>query len=329
MPFRRWIIFSGFSLSCLVTFSIGLEANLIDSSTPIFKKYERNEAILNRSPTYFWNENKYVFHWGFHSGENPIISKGGYQSKGAAGVIPYVVYEDKAYVLLARETWGADKNTYCDLGGAVEVYGSKDNFLYADTFLYTLLKEGAEESGGLYEFTEHDFLEHAHVISYTYKNIGFYDGFESVLAFFEVDEIYYTEQFLTASQQHAIELENLYLCPWGYQEKDDYQWIELSSLYRFLKEADCNEGVFINIFNNEIQLRLRPHFATILRSNESLKVLSTILQGKESLTFVDETSLYTGSIGKMKAMSSNKIGDSSPLGTTAMASYNDLSCGVE
>lgn len=317
MHVMRWVLYS-FMLSSLFIFSQQLEGRS-DSSNAV-RSFERNTEILNRTPDYFWNENKYVFHWGNEGQKNPIVSKGGYQSKGAAGVVPYVMYGSKVYVLLARETLGTDKNTYCDLGGAVEVYGIRNSPIYADTFLYTLLKEGEEESGGLYKFTEHDFLEKAYVVSHIYQNPGHYEGFESVLAFCEVDTVYYTEQFVTASQQLASELEKMRLCPWGYQEKDDYQWVELSSLLYFLQNSDQNVGHFENIFDDDVELTLRPHFIEILRSVDSLQALSTILRHKESLTFVDETSLYFESIGKRKAILSNKIGDSSPLGITAMVS---------
>lgn len=322
MYFMKWILYN-FLLSCLFIFSHQLEGKN-ESSSSVNKSVEKNSEILNRSPHYFWNEDKYVFHWGNHGQKNPIISKGGYQSKGSAGIVPYVIYENKVYILLARETWGEDKNTYCDLGGSVEAYGTRNSPVYVDTFLYTLLKEGEEESGGLYKFTECDFLEKAYVISHIYRNSGYYEGFESILAFCEVDKVYYTEQFIAASQESVYELEKLRLCPWGYQEKDDYQWIELHSLLYFLQNSDQNNGCFENIFNDVVELTLRPHFVEILRSADSVQALSIILY-RESLTFVDDTSLYFESIGKRNAILSNKIGSSFPLGITAIASYRNLS----
>lgn len=287
-------------VSLLFIFPNSLEGG-IESGKLTIRNLGRNIEILNRSPDYFWDEDKYVFHWSSAEQNNPVISKGGYQSKGAAGVVPYVSYEDKIYVLLARETWGADKGTYCDLGGTVEVYGTRSAPVYVDTFLATLLKEGEEESGGLYKFTEYNLLEQAHVISYIYQSPGYYEGFESVVAFCEVDMVYHAEQFIAASQQVVYELTKLRLCPWGYQEKDDYQWIELSSLLVFLKNSSQNTGHFENIINEVVELTLRSHFAEMLRASDSLQALSTILRHNESLTFVDETSLYLGSIGKRKA----------------------------
>lgn len=221
-------VFYTLLMSCLLVLSFRLEG---------WSEFESNVEILNRSPGCFWNEEKCVFQWGQGS-DSPTVTKGGYQSKGSAGVVPFVFYQGEVYVLLARETWGVDRDKYCDLGGAVEAYGSKHTSPSVDSFLYTLLKEGEEESGGLYRFTESNVLETAYVVSYVYRDAGVYKGFESVIAFCEVKSIFYNEQFIAASQQCATELVNLGLCPWGYQEKDDYQWIDISSLIEFLRNSD-------------------------------------------------------------------------------------------
>lgn len=256
-----------------------------------YSLYEQNKIILERSPEYLWNENKTVFHWGLSEKENPLILKGGLDTKGSAGLIPYVCRNGEIYVLLSRETWGRDKNKYCDLGGAVEAYVTSEGSFYIDSFLQTLLKECKEESGGLYEFSENEILNHAHIISHRHNQGGSFHGFESIIAFHKVNIVYFTEQFISASQQHAEILENLHLCPWGYQEKNDYQWIELSSLYYFLTESQSYTGIFKNISEEMVTLQLRNHLVEILRSEEALDTLSAILREASCFTFEDETCL--------------------------------------
>lgn len=285
----------------------------------------RNRSLLERTPEYFWNENKLVFHWGH--GPKPIVTRGGFQTKGSAGIIPYYVHLGKIYVLLSRETWGVDRHTYCDLGGAVEAYGNENEIPTIDTFLFTLMKESTEESGALYELSDTEILDQAYVISCIHHTNDKYDGFESIIAFCQVEAIYFTEQFLESSKIHAKELADLGLCPWGYQEKDDYQWIPLDSFYSFLCKSQCNEGIFENILGEIVTLKIRAHLADTLRAEESLQVLSKLLI--DSFNLVDEMYLYSEGISKKKALASKRVEGLSPRGTTAMPSYKALSLSLE
>lgn len=316
MSLKKLLLLSSVMLSSFIGFLCGIDTGHSIGSS----KYVRNKSFLERTPQYFWNEKKPVFHWGVVGQKNPLVTTGGYHSKGSAGIIPYILHSGKIYILLSRETWGADKNTYCDLGGAVEVYGTTRDSLHVDTFLDTLLKEGEEESGGLYKFTKDEILHQAHVVSYTHRKTGFYEGFESVLAFCKVPTLYFADKFIEASYYHAQRLEQLQLSPWGYQEKDDYQWIELASFFSFVKNSAANEGVFKNIFNKDVTLRLRSHFIEVICSDDSLQVLAALLQEQLAFTLVEETYLCVTSMGSKNACSSCNKGCSLPRGMTAMAS---------
>lgn len=247
------------------------------NESSFFDIYSIDKAsMLQRKPQSFWNENKPVFKWGLQQKENPLMTRGGYQTKGAAGMLPYIIYKNQVYILLARESWGNDKGTYCDLGGAIEI---EDPVLgVPDTFLTTLLKEGSEESGGLYELSENEILDKAYIVSYVYKNEGFYNDFETILAFCPVEQFYSCEQLMQQSATHAKRLQELGLCPWSFQEKDDYQWVEMKSLYLFLENTNLYEGTLRNIYNEDINLRLRPSFSEILRSVSGMETLRIILE---------------------------------------------------
>lgn len=252
--------------------------------------YEQNQIYLDRSPDYFWNQNQEFFVW--EEGKRPIKQRGTFQAKGSAGMIPYIAYNGTIYVLLARETWGMDKNTYCDLGGAVEVHYAPGMPILIDTFLTTLLKEGEEESSYLYSFKKEDILNQARVFSYVYQTKNVYDGFESIFAFYKVKEVYLTKDFLQASVPYIQNLTSRGLCPWGFQEKDDYQWIKLRDLYDFLKQSTAISLICRNIFCEQVEIQLRNHFAEALRSEEGMNTLLLILSEEESaLSCVEETSL--------------------------------------
>lgn len=251
--------------------------------------YNHNKFILDRAPDYFWNENKKIFSW--KEGENFTLEKGGYETKGSAGIVPYAIYQNKVYVLVSRETWGKDKHTYCDLGGAVEAYFDSKSSVHVDTFLFTLLKEASEESGCLYSFTEDEILNQGYVISHIHLKDDFYKDYESIIVLFEVKDIYFTDQFIASSQVYARELENLHLCPWSFQEKDDFQWIELSSLCDFLKNSDNNVSIFKNLLNEDVEIKFRPHFIEVLRSKHALEVLLSIIKEHAFLSLVEEMSL--------------------------------------
>ncbi len=231
--------------------------------------------ILDRRPEYFWDDQKKMLEWGYFEGMNPKISQGNYQVKSAAGVFPYIIYKDVIYILLARESWGIDKGTYCDLGGAVEMSDFYPDI--PETFLMTLLKEGNEESGGLYTFSREQILEKAHILSYTYTTDGFYKGFETVLAFCPVEDFYSHEDFLRESSIHVKKLQEKNLCPWSFQEKDDYQWVELKSLYDALSGIVHEPILLRNIYNEEIRIKLRPSLLEILKSFDTIALLNSIL----------------------------------------------------
>lgn len=247
------------------------------SESSFFDIFSINKVLtLHRKPDCFWDENKLIFKWGFEQEINPLVTKGGYQTKGAAGMLPYIVHENQVYVLLARESWGRDKSTYCDLGGAVEIL---DPILgISDTFLTTLLKEGSEESGELYTFSENEVLEKSYIVSYVYKTEGFYKNFETILALCPVEKFYSSEQFKQKSETLAKNLQDLGQCPWSFQEKDDYQWIKMSSLYEFVKKTDFHEGTLKNIYNEEVNIKFRASFLEILRSFSGIEALRIILE---------------------------------------------------
>lgn len=252
--------------------------------------YEQNQTYLDRSPDYFWNPNQETFVW--KEGQRPIKQRGTFQAKGSAGMIPYTACNGKVYVLLARETWGTDKNMYCDLGGAVEVHYTPGAPVLVDTFLTTLLKEGEEESSYLYSFQKENILDLARVFSYVYQTEDIYDGFESVFAFYKVKKAHLTEEFLQASVPYIQNLTSRGLCPWGFQEKDDYQWIELRDLYDFLKQSTAPSLICKNMFCEQVEIQLRNHFAEALQSEDGMNTLLLILSEEESaLSCVEETSL--------------------------------------
>lgn len=266
----------------LIFFS-SLEAVVLSINTSFLDVYTRNYALLKRSPDYEWCEHKNFFSWG--SVTSPIITKGCYQAKGSAGVIPYVEYNSKLYVLLGKEAWGKDAGTYCELGGAVDVYSGED--ISVDSFLDTLLKESREESGYLYELQQEEVLDRGHVFSYTYHTKDFYNGFEGVFAFCKVDVIYFSDQLIAACQSHVQDLISLNLCPWGFQEKERYEWIELEALDKFLQSSKDNSGFFYNILGEYIEICFRPHFIVAMRSEAALAIISSLKQ--RSLSLLEET----------------------------------------
>jgi len=263
-------------IACLILCLSPTYAESFNESESLDAHISNKIEILEKQPPSFWNENKLVFEWNHLNEVNPRITKGAYQSKGAAGLIPYIINKNQIYMLLARESWGNDKGTYCDLGGAVEVSNSATGI--SDSFLVTLIKEGKEESGGLYTPSKEDIFEKAHILSHTYKDEGFYQNFETVLAFFPVNQFYSCQEFLYESSIHAQQLQQMGLCPWSFQEKDDYQWIELTSLYAFLEKKSLDEGIVKNVYNEDIQIKLRPSLLEILRSIKGMQTLQIILE---------------------------------------------------
>jgi hypothetical protein len=237
-------------------------------------KKDQNSTKLCRTPDYFWDIEKMTFIWGIENA--PLINKGGYRTKGAAGVIPYTIYKNDVYILLSRESWGKDKGKYCDLGGAVDIYEELGNPVSA-TFLQTLLHEVFEESGGLYKFTEEYVLNNAFVISHKHNEKDAFRGYETELAFVYVDEIFFNEHFFKASQSWAEKQIQQNQCPWRYQEKDDYQWIKLSAIIEFLSVSDRkNQGRFENISGKEVTIYFRDHFLEVISTTSSIEILLLI-----------------------------------------------------
>ena len=181
----RFLITLIASLLCLYVYANEEQNNQFElkkSDQLSLDNYKKNIPILDRTPDYFWDENKPIFYWNVPGKNTPsLISKGGFRARGSAGMIPYYTgVDNQIYVLLSRESWGVDRNTYCDLGGAVEIYDQYDT-LNVDTFLTTLLKEAAEESGHLYTVDREMLLSNSYVLSYRHENTGFYKDFESIL----------------------------------------------------------------------------------------------------------------------------------------------------
>lgn len=71
-------------------------------------------------------------------------------------------------------------------------------------------------------------------------------------------------------------MQYLGLCPWGFQEKDDYQWIDLQSLYEFLEQTSAQEGILKNIYDDYVRIKFRASFLEILRSIEGMDILKII-----------------------------------------------------
>ncbi|MBS0585092.1 MAG: hypothetical protein JSR76_02180 [Verrucomicrobia bacterium] len=246
--------------------------------------YLDNQALLDRIPHFFWNDEKVEFVWGIESA--PRIRKGGFQTKGSAGIIPYIDYDHTIYVLLSRETWGHDKGSYCALEGAVDAYLLM-NGVTINTFLSTMIKEGTEESAHLYRFKT-DIILSSPCFSYIYQSHDQYDGFESVYALYQVNTLYTTQHFLNATHPLIHELSKQNLCTWMFQEKDDYQWIKLSELLDFLRDTSGNIHTFTNIFDEKVTLSLRNHFVEALKSESGIRTLSEVLETNAARIMVEE-----------------------------------------
>ncbi|GAB4237587.1 MAG: hypothetical protein Tsb0021_17400 [Chlamydiales bacterium] len=231
-----------------------------------------------KSPPFFWDKTKDEIIW--EPDEKPKWIKGGFTAKGSAGTIPFFLHHNEVYVLLSRENDGKDKNTYCDLGGAVEVVKNANGFLVAETFLSALLKETQEESGYLYSFSEEEIMQKAFICCYEHDTTNKYNGFETVIAFVQVDKVYFTEDFLEASKKQANESKEKHLPYWVFQEKDDYQWVNLKSLINFLKNTDNRRMNTTNILNEKIEILFRPHFLEALKTDQAILILESLLTEK-------------------------------------------------
>jgi hypothetical protein len=136
-----------------------------------------------------------------------------------------------------------------------------------------------------------EVLNRGCVISYIHELDRFFKYYESIITFQPVDCIYFTHQFIDASKVHAENLATLNLCPWGFQEKGDYQWLALEELYRFLQLKESNRGCFRNINGQIVDIELRGHLVDALSSDKGLEVLSAILNEASALTLEEETCL--------------------------------------
>lgn len=265
-------IFKNSILALLLTISTMLHSMELANKSD---NYSYNTQILCRSPHYFWDKDKPKFHWGLDEPKGGRKTMGSYTAKGSAGIIPYFLDEDETYILIGRETWGPDKGKYCNLGGAIEVIGDNTSPC-STTFLETLICEGREESGNMYQFDKEDILKNSKVFSYVHTEEGYYNKFESVLAFQKVPLAYCTREFLQGSQEEINKRNILNLCTWCYEEKDDYQWIKWDKLIKFLIYSNSQEGVFKNIEREKINVSFRSYFIEMLRAPEILARLANL-----------------------------------------------------
>jgi len=183
----------------------------------------------------------------------PTLFKANGQPQATAGLIPYVAYEGQVYVLLGRQAW-VDKHNYSELSGKVE---KPHNHL--ESFLTAALREGLEETCGVYALTKDSILKH------------YYLYFENTPKR-QVALIFVPVTYMAGS---VLKEKVLYNKKPECTEKNEFQWLNVKDL---LAIAGKPPGSYpIDSFQRGKQsLKLRKYFKVMLKEPAFQEILKAL-----------------------------------------------------
>lgn len=220
-------------LTLVIFILINFYPSHFSSLTKVFSSHTKTQHLLERSP---------------------IRLKADGRPLGTVGVLFYTFIkgQEGPFFLLSKEAKGADKGTYSEFGGSLELNSEGA----PETFLEGLIRECKEESANLYS-PKPEIL---------FKSKIFYEitdkGREVVLCFTKTSEVFETQDLLKAQQSFKDE---------HYKEKDGIELVSAKDLLGFAKGEKPN---LTSISNHPIVIR--PLLEKVLKKENCKKILEQI-----------------------------------------------------
>jgi hypothetical protein len=180
--------------------------------------------------------------------KSPALVKSDHRPYGTVGVLFYAYRDGIPYVLLARESGGTDKGTYCEFGGSLELNADGT----PETFQEGCIRECVEESAGLYKPSRTELLQSKVYFEKTSK------GREVVLCLVKTTKFHQSADLFAAQRQFKDD---------HFKEKDALLWVKADDLLAG-KAFDPENKTFIT---------LRPFFKELLEKPSFKKLLEEII----------------------------------------------------